>query len=122
MNNAGKLNRELRGQVLFFVIFIFSCSKVISYRKILLKGGESIVKIEKFADKVVKRFSNSITDRLFQMIQYDPELLREYVRLVSDHTVDVVNPKIAQNLKLHFHLENHGPRNQNPQSGLISSY
>jgi len=56
------------------------------------------------------------------MIQYDPELLREYVRLVSDHTVDVVNPKIAQNLKLHFHLENDGPRNQNPQSGLISSY
>ena len=80
------------------------------------------MKIEKFADKVVKRFSNSITDRLFQMIQYDPELLREYVRLVSDHTVDVVNPKIAQNLKLHFHLENDGPRNQNPQSGLISSY
>lgn len=81
------------------------------------------MELTEFTDKVVTQFANAITDKVFSMVQNDPELLREYQRLVSNRGIDTVNRHIGRIVKMHFHLkDDNRKRNWNPRSGLIRSH
>ena len=84
--------------------------------------GVAVSEVSAFADKVLSRFSDSITDYVFLTIQNDRELMLEYLRLVSDTKLDTVNQQIGKKVKDHFNLKNAPSRQDSPQSTLIKSH
>lgn len=77
--------------------------------------------IEDFNKKVINEFIVSITDRVFLMIQENRDLMLEYLRLVSDTSLDDVNKSLGKAVKERLRLEN-GEIEDNPDSSLIKSY
>ena len=78
--------------------------------------------ITEFADKVLARFDQSITDEVFLLIQNDRELMHEYLRLVGSEGLDAVNTGIGRKVKEHFALANIPERQGNPKSTLIQTH
>lgn len=78
--------------------------------------------ISEFADKVLNRFTDSITDYVFLTIQDDRELMLDYLRLVSDNKLDTVNQQIGKKVKERFDLANAPQRQDSPKSTLIKSH
>jgi hypothetical protein len=76
---------------------------------------------EKFKIKVLKRFSKEITDQVFLMIENDRGLFQEYLRLVSELTLDTVNQTIGRFVKERYKLKN-AAREYKPKSKLIKSH
>ena len=76
---------------------------------------------KEFANKVVTQFCDELTDLLFLYIENDKELMLEYLRLVSDHSLDTVNQDLGLQFKEKFFVSNKD-RNDNPKSKLIMSY
>jgi hypothetical protein len=79
---------------------------------------------KEFHDKVLDRFTNNITDRVFLMIQNDPELKVDYQKLIEGlerEDVRSMNIQIAKAIKKKYTLESNG-ENKNPESNLIESY
>ncbi len=74
-----------------------------------------------FANKVINQFSNEITDLVFLYIENDEELMLEYLRVVSDHTLDKTNQTLGSAIRQRFNLDNDG-KESNPKSKLIKSY
>ncbi|MBU2492345.1 MAG: hypothetical protein KJ571_06930 [Bacteroidetes bacterium] len=77
--------------------------------------------ITAFAEKVLDKFSNEITDQVFLMIENNKELLQNYLEIVSNEGLDNVNQTLGKKVKEYFKLENL-EENQNPKSKLIKSY
>lgn len=77
--------------------------------------------VVKFASKVLDRFSKEITDQVFLMIENDRELFQEYLRLVSNESLDVVNRNIGKLVKERYKLKNL-TRKKQPKSKLIKSH
>lgn len=75
-----------------------------------------------FKDKIIKRFSEEITDSVFLMIQHDRELLQEYLDLLEKNKRHVINSQIAKEIKKKFNLENKDLRIKEPKSFLIKSH
>ena len=73
------------------------------------------------ASKAIARFNESITDQLFVMIESDPELMQDYLRAVSDHSLDTVNQTIGKAVKAAYDLENKEECHE-PTSFLIKSF
>lgn len=46
---------------------------------------------EEFAQKVINKFNEELTDLVFLYIENDTELMHDYLRLVSDKDLDTVN-------------------------------
>ena len=78
--------------------------------------------ISVFVDKVLNKFSDSITDHVFLTIQEDRELMLEYLRLISDTKLDTVNQQIGRKVKERFRLTNEPQRQDAPKSTLIKSH
>jgi len=78
--------------------------------------------MKQFIEKVLNRFAGDITDRVFLMIQNDPELMREYLRLLSNVDLDNLNRDIGRAVRTKFNLDNIGRCHDNLQSSLINSY
>ena len=78
--------------------------------------------ISDFAEKVLDRFRDHITDVVFLSIQNDGELMQEYLDLVHKHGVYGVNPQIGKAVKKRFNLENVRRREYEPVSTLITSH
>lgn len=76
---------------------------------------------EEFAQKVVEKFSEEITDSVFLYIENDKELMHDYLRLVSEKDLDTVNKALGRKIKEKFGVENLD-RSNNPKSKLIQSY
>ena len=74
-----------------------------------------------FNDKVLDRFTNNITDRVFLMIQGDRELMEDYLNLLKGSERNVVNSEVAKAIKGRYHLEN-SSECDSPESLLIKSY
>ena len=72
-------------------------------------------------DKVLEKFTNNITDRVFLMIQSDRELMEDYLNLLKGNERNVINSEMAKAIKSKFHLEN-GAECDSPESLLIKSY
>ncbi len=76
---------------------------------------------EEFAQKVITKFNEELTDLVFQYIENDTELMRDYLRLVSDKDLDTVNKGLGRKIKEKFDVDNL-ERSNNPKSKLIQSY
>jgi hypothetical protein len=76
---------------------------------------------EEFAQKVVEKFSEELTDLVFLYIENNKDLMHEYLHLVSDYDLDKVNRDLGKKIKEKFHVDNLG-RNDEPKSKLIQSY
>jgi hypothetical protein len=86
------------------------------------KGGSSMSDIAKFTEKTLSRFSKSITDEVFLLIQNDKELMYEYLKLVETHGLATVNQQIGKAVKRRFDLSSDSQREFSPQSTLIQSH
>ena len=78
--------------------------------------------LEIFTNRVFDRFPVSITDQVFLLIQHDRELMYDYLRLVEDKGLGVVNRNIGKAVKSHLGLENAPERGTSPNSTLIQSF
>ena len=76
-----------------------------------------------FKKEVVDLFCETLTDKVFLMIQNDRELLHDYMLIVSKSTsLANVNSEIAKEVKKRFDLENQNNKNKQPESFLIQSH
>ena len=76
---------------------------------------------EVFAQNVVSRFYEELTDLVFLYIENDRELMHQYLRLVSESNLDTVNKALGKKIKEKFGVENLDV-NRSPKSKLIQSY
>ncbi|HEC02637.1 MAG TPA: hypothetical protein ENI81_03780 [Phycisphaerales bacterium] len=84
---------------------------------------------DNFISEVLRRFSQGngsitedITDRVFLMIQDDPQLCQEYHFLTdSNKSKRALNSRLGRRIREHFCLKNIG-RCHSPKSRLIKSY
>jgi len=75
-----------------------------------------------YIDKVVKKFTDEITDCVFLMIQNDGTLKQEYEGLTrKDVEKHALNCQLGKRIREAFQLSNAGRCGQ-PKSTLISSY
>ncbi|WP_346859092.1 hypothetical protein [uncultured Draconibacterium sp.] len=78
--------------------------------------------IDDLAEKAIKKIKESITDEVFLIIQNDKQLMHEYLRLVQEKGLNVVNMRIGKGVKSAFSLTNDDYRNDDPKSTLIQSH
>ncbi len=81
-----------------------------------------MIKLKEFENKVINRFTDTITDRVFLLIQNDRELLQDYLDLLSNHKRNFINSDIAKAIKKRFDLDNKKLKNKQPESYLIKSF
>jgi len=78
--------------------------------------------LKSYIDKILNKFTEDITDRVFLMIQNDKELMQEYIDLLASGTdPHTLNCELGKQIKVKFNLENSG-RCTVPKSTLICSY
>ncbi len=78
--------------------------------------------IADFVNEVISIKNKSITDEIFLLIQNDKTLMQQYLKLVQEKGLDVVNRQIGKMIKVHYNLSNDKNRNESPKSTLISSH
>lgn len=80
--------------------------------------------VKQFTDEVLDQFAKSITDRVFLMVQKDKKLMKDYLDLVDEKSLNTVNTELGKAVKNKFSLKNFEPscREDNPESILIQSY
>jgi hypothetical protein len=78
---------------------------------------------DNFFIEVFDNFNQDITDRIFLMIENDPELMAEYSRLTGNDKKDKdnLNTELGKAIRKRYNLENIR-ENNNPKSSLIKSY
>jgi hypothetical protein len=80
------------------------------------------MEIKDLFDKVISRKNKRITDEIFLLIQSERELMREYLELVHEKGLVVVNRQIGKMVMQRYGLNHEDARNESPESTLISSY
>ncbi len=78
--------------------------------------------LNEFSEAVLQQFSKRITDEVFLMIQNDNELMYQYLKLVEEKGLTVVNQQIGKKIKIRFNLTNEITRNEIPKSTLIKTH
>lgn len=78
--------------------------------------------LQKFKEKTIKKFSSTITDSVFLMIQNDKELMKEYLLLLEKHKLNILNSSLAKEIKKRYNLENKDLKNISPKSNLIQTF
>ncbi len=79
--------------------------------------------LKDFKTKVVDQFCETITDRIFLMIQNDRDLMQEYLSIIEKGKSRAnINSQIAKEIKKRFKLNNQNIKNKEPQSSLIASH
>lgn len=78
--------------------------------------------LNEFANEVLDRFSQEITDLVFLMVQDNHGLMQEYLAAVSDKGKGTVNRSLGKAIKTRFSLENLPMRESAPKSTLIKSH
>lgn len=79
--------------------------------------------MRKFKKKVIDSFCETLTDKVFLMIQNDRELMHEYLKIIANsNSVASVNSEIAKEIKKRFKLKNVNQRNFTPESFLIQTH
>jgi hypothetical protein len=79
------------------------------------------MEIKDLVDKVISRKNKTITDEVFLLIQNDRAFMQEYLRLVSEKGLDVVNRHIGKMVMQKYGLIPDEGRNTKPKSTLIST-
>ena len=73
------------------------------------------------ADRALDILFSDITGRVFQIINEDKKLNREYLRAVEAHDLNTINQTIGKHIKRRFGLGNAG-RDNKPKGNHILSY
>ena len=76
---------------------------------------------KKIIATALEKFNEEITDKVFLTIQNDKELMRQYLRAVSEDGLDAVNMAIGKAVKTAYDLDDKGVCGE-PDSNLIKSY
>jgi hypothetical protein len=76
---------------------------------------------KEFHKNVMEKFTNSITDKVFLMIQNDHDLMEAYLNLLDGNKRKNINSEIAKAIKDNYGLQNNGECKK-PNSTLIKSY
>ena len=79
-----------------------------------------LLSASEYADKIVGIYKKNITDHVFQFIQNDKELFREYNSHVRNHG-GTVDQQIGKKVKAVFKLSNTGTCKK-PENSLTRSY
>ena len=74
-----------------------------------------------FLDKVLDEFTEDITDRIFQMIEEDEGLMKEYNTLKEEMSAGTINSRLGKKVREHFRLQK-TDRRKKAESSLISEY
>jgi hypothetical protein len=74
-----------------------------------------------YANKIVEKFIEDITDHVFLSIERDENLMREYMTNVNRYGLDTVNMAIGKEVAKLLNLEN-TDENKKPKSQLIKIY
>ena len=82
--------------------------------------------VNTFIEKVLAKFADNITDRVFLMVQGDKELMNEYQKLfdkknASGVDLDTLNSHLGKAIKVRFNLDNIGLCDT-PESTLLRTY
>ncbi len=80
------------------------------------------MELNDLSEKVLHRFSQTITDKIFLFLQSDKELMQDYLQTVAKKGLDVTNMHLGKAIKIRFNLENDIQREDNPSSTLIKSH
>jgi predicted AlkP superfamily phosphohydrolase/phosphomutase len=91
-----------------------------TYKKGVSERG--IMEIKNLVDEVISRKNKTITDEVFLLIQNDRGFMREYLELVREKGLDVVNRHIGKMVMTRYGLSHEDRRNTEPESTLISSH
>jgi len=79
-----------------------------------------------FCDALFEQYHRAnietVTDEIFLLIQNNHDLMHQYLRLVQNLTLDVVNRTIGAEIKSQFNLINAPRRQWKPRSTLIQSH
>lgn len=78
--------------------------------------------LKKFKEKMINKFSSTITDNVFLMIQNDKDLMKDYLLLLENHKLNIINSSLAKEIKKRYNLENKDLKNKSPKSNLIQSF
>lgn len=78
--------------------------------------------LKEFKERVIEKFSSTITDNVFLMIQNDKKLMKEYLQLLEKHKLNVLNSSLAKEIKKRYNLENRDLKNKTPKSNLIQTF
>jgi len=74
-----------------------------------------------YAEKIVEDFMKNITDHVFENIQNNEKLMREYQTRVNENSLKSINTAIGKKVKELFNLENDGVCDA-PKSWLIKDF
>ena len=77
---------------------------------------------KEFMEIVFKKFNSQITDEIFSFIENDGKLLHQYLLLLENNKLNVLNSNIAKLIKAKYGLTNLDTKNSNPKSKLIQSF
>lgn len=77
--------------------------------------------LQEFIDDVITKTEESITDKVFLMIQNDRDLFHRWLDQIQDRKRNYVNGEIAKQIKERFELKNKSRKNK-PESFLIKSF
>jgi len=77
--------------------------------------------MEKFIDDVLNQFEESITDKVFLMIQNDRVLFHRWLDLIQDKKRNYVNGEIAKAIKKSFGIKKKKKKIK-PKSFLINFF
>jgi len=77
--------------------------------------------LEKFQERLFKKFESEITDQIFLLIENDKELMQDYLKTVGENGFKNVNQTIGKSIKDRYNLGNL-EEEHSPKSKLIQSY
>jgi hypothetical protein len=79
------------------------------------------MKLTDLSTNVLDSFAKTVTDKVFQHIQTDRKLMKDYLLSVDENGLGVINRYLGKEIKRRFHLTNRDRQN-NPKSTLIQSH
>lgn len=74
------------------------------------------------AEEAIRRMNKKITNEIFLIIQNNQDLMKEYLRAVETHGLDIINRTIGKEVKNAYGLANMNDRENNPLCTLIQSH
>ena len=81
--------------------------------------------MNEFIKKVLNKFTDDITDKVFLMIQEDKDLMKEYLDLLDRHKnnidLDTLNSNIGKSIRIYLNLDNIY-ESREPKSTLIRTF
>ena len=80
------------------------------------------MELKEFIEELLAKKNARITDEVFLLIEKDRDLMKKYLKLVEEKSLQTVNSQIARGVVKKYGLESDTVRNYEPESVLVTSY